>query len=1816
MKLHKSLFICAVALCMAMLVRADITTNFDCRLEYIQSTGSQWIDTGVRGKSTINIAADIMILESAGSSCIIGERSSSKATDKIAFWVQNSYKTALNCGSLDSSWQGSSIRNTRCVVSNENARFWVNDSRLYNGSTQSFSSSLTMTMFFLRTSSTALDTASNRALKARVYGLKIYDDGVLVRDFQPCQVTLSDTDAGTSQTQYGLWDAVDGRFYGDRSGGSKSFIAGPGPSIDNSIAIQGSPGAFATPSPAYGMVYDLSDGDTVAVSAPAAFTNAAGNIAATCTGWKLYDADGNVVSNGTGNAFTYVHPTPAAHRRLEWQWRLKYRVTTSVAEGVGAVSPASQWVAAGESATVTAQDTAEGQTFWRWSGGATSSSRTLTVSNVSAPLSLNAHFSGSVRYVGTVNAADDAQHGLSPSAPFATVAQGIASLTEAGGTGVVFVAEGDYDLTATISLTTAIHIVGAGRDATRLFGRLLPTSVRGATLNHANALLSSLSILGCTNTVNGSGIYITKGTVEDCRVAYCRCYKGGPCAAGIYNESGTVRRTKVDNNLLDSTTNVAYGGGIYVKNSTAVVEDCEILNTYAPRKQECGIGMYIANGTVRRCLVQGNRAGTTDSLEGTGVHIASGTMESCQIVSNGYNGVYIKNGTVRNCLITGHSHPGGSWSGVYMANGNLQNCTIYGNVSATDASGVSGLQFAGGTAVNNIIWGNGPANSSAGSCYISGGTFNTNLTDKVVAWGVGNRAADPLFANAAANDFRLRLGSPAVDAAQPLASVTADISGVSRPQGAGPEIGCHEFVADDSAPACAVVLADADLGSGMTTTLRAAVAGVGTGASYVWTLDGEPVASATGASFTPESPSVGTHTVALAVMQGGSIVAQSTPVSFEVHPCVVYVDGAGSDTYPYDTAAKAAHSINDAANAVWADNTTPGRINVAAGTHLLSATLMLALPVEIVGAGRDATILSGGRLPTTARGFRLANAGIVLRDLTIAGCTNNLDGAGIYMTNGGLLDNVRVTKIWQKDNHNNQGAGIYMTSGTVTNCLVDGNRIAASYQDTAGIGIYMEGGLVTDTVVCHNWMDRTQHNGLGIRAAGGTVRRCVIFDNYSTKNSAGGSGAGNYSSGHGMNISGSSTLVEDCLIYSNGWNGVMMTGGTMRNCLIFGHRCNDNYFSGVNMSGGRMENCTITDNVASKDSSGKSGLWQSGGTAVNNIIHGNGSAALGSCYITGGTFNTNIYDVAGIDSSATAVGNYTLEPGFADAASGDFHLRSGANAIDKGAPLASVPHDLDGVARPQLDAWDIGCYEYIPGADKTVSITIASSSFPVGGTVSATAQLENIDPATAVFTWTLSGGEFVRQYSGTGSAYASFACSDAPAGTYSLTVEIVSGGETFVPDAATEIFVKPFEVYVSSEGSDTSPYNTPAKAAHNFSDALNALWQASDTTGIVHVAVGEHPISETALLATPIRIFGAGRDASVLKGGTIGTDMRGMLITDQDVIVRDLTLAGCTNYLDGAGVFMYGGLLDNVRVTKIKQLANHDNQGCGIYMTGGTVTNCLIDRNYLEAEYHGTAGIGIYMTGGLVTDTVVCHNWMARNQHNGLGIWTSGGTVRRCEIFDNYSTVNSVSTDSGASEVSSGHGMNISGTALVEDCRIYSNGWNGVMLRGGTMRDCLIYGHHCTKNFFAGVNMSAGRMENCTIADNVADEETTGKSGLWQSGGTAVNNIVWGNGPAGSTAGSCYLTGGTFNTNLVDKAVSRGVGVIVGTESPFKNRAKANYHLAGIARDAIDRGDNGAWTGTPLQEALDLDGRRRVTRRIIDLGCFENSAIPTMLFLR
>jgi hypothetical protein len=52
---------------------------------------------------------------------------------------------------------------------------------------------------------------------------------------------------------------------------------------------------------------------------------------------------------------------------------------------------------------------------------------------------------------------------------------------------------------------------------------------------------------------------------------------------------------------------------------------------------------------------------------------------------------------------------------------------------------------------------------------------------------------DPRFVNAAGRDFHLMMGSPAIDAADPAATVNTDYDGTTRPQGAARDLGAFEY---------------------------------------------------------------------------------------------------------------------------------------------------------------------------------------------------------------------------------------------------------------------------------------------------------------------------------------------------------------------------------------------------------------------------------------------------------------------------------------------------------------------------------------------------------------------------------------------------------------------------------------------------------------------------------------------------------------------------------------------------------------------------------------------------------------------------------------------------------------------------------------------------------------------------------------------------------------------------------------------------------------------------------------------------------------
>lgn len=858
-----------------------------------------------------------------------------------------------------------------------------------------------------------------------------------------------------------------------------------------------------------------------------------------------------------------------------------------------------------------------------------------------------------------------------------------------------------------------------------------------------------------------------------------------------------------------------------------------------------------------------------------------------------------------------------------------------------------------------------------------------------------------------------------------------------------------------------------------------------------------------------------------------------------------------------------------------------GTVELDAVEFVLTKTLTLDKNVKIVGAGADQTII---RAPTKADflSIDINHADAVLEGITLTGIyftttpPNAVDGCHVSgqwknpfcvkVQKGAFKDSV-IRDNWARLQYGT-GIWLWMSGGRAENVKILDNYYDRTGNAVYGYAVYMKGDAVMENCEIARNVCPWEESGCIYMEGSTKLLHCDVHDNDGK--------AANY---HGGIYMSGSALVDGCRVYGNN-NGVYLGSGTLRNSLVYGNRTKmitsdaTCYYAGVRMNNGTMQNCTIYGNVSPGDASGVAGLHMTNGTAENNIIYGNGGVR-----VTGGTFNNNLTDA----DAGRGTGNIIGDPAFVDAANGDFRLGVGSMARDAGKTIAAVTNDFAGVARPQGAAYDIGAYERPAATELACGVAVGQVNWKEGSAPTVTAAVEGTEDEPT-YQWFVDGVEI-------GDTSATPSLGELAIGSHTVKLVVTAGGESAEFTMADAINVQPLETFVSTEGTDTFPYDTAAKAARSVKDALAAVYKGADEPGTVHVAAGTYYLDDTLVVNQPVTLLGAGRDETFVSGGKLDDRTRGMFLGHAAATVKDLSFVGCTNMIRGAGVYMSAGTLDNVRVARHyhKQDGNAERWGAGIYLTGGTVTNSVIEYNYLDGNYHGTRGGGIYMTGGLVTGCDICHNWMARTQHNGLGVWTSGGTVRNCRIFDNYSTSNAAG-NSGTENASSGHGVNMGG-GVVENCLIFSNGWNGVMVRGGTLRNCAVFGHRqCTADYFAGVNISGGSVVNCTIADNYAAADSDGKSGLWQTGGTVVNTIIYNNGkPA---LGSCQVSGGTFKTNITDMVVSEGGFV----QDPKFVNPTCDFHLQ-TGSPAIDK-------AAPLV-AYDLEGSARPQREGWDIGCYE-----------
>lgn len=180
-------------------------------LEWIQSTGSQYVDTDFKPNQDSRVVMDAQVV-SGTTSFLFGARANSSANaQSVSFSFVQIGGTSLRSdyGATETAVSVNPVQRLR-IDKNKNGTT-VNGVSV-SATVQSFSNPYNLVLFTVNTAGTI--NATKTAMQ--LYACQIYDNGTLVRYYVPCR---------NSGGEVGLWDAVNNTFTGDAAG--VGFIAGP-----------------------------------------------------------------------------------------------------------------------------------------------------------------------------------------------------------------------------------------------------------------------------------------------------------------------------------------------------------------------------------------------------------------------------------------------------------------------------------------------------------------------------------------------------------------------------------------------------------------------------------------------------------------------------------------------------------------------------------------------------------------------------------------------------------------------------------------------------------------------------------------------------------------------------------------------------------------------------------------------------------------------------------------------------------------------------------------------------------------------------------------------------------------------------------------------------------------------------------------------------------------------------------------------------------------------------------------------------------------------------------------------------------------------------------------------------------------------------------------------------------------------------------------------------------------------------------------------------------------------------------------------------
>ncbi len=1591
------------------------------------------------------------------------------------------------------------------------------------------------------------------------------------------------------------------------------------------LKITGHPAEYGSPSPPYGATNNLAEGASFQVSAPEAWTNATADLRAVCAGWKLYDINDNLTNSGNVASFTYVHPTPAALRRLEWQWDKHYRVKDATGDG--------QWArydiaAADNDAPVLTNVVFSG------AGG-----DTLVISgSVANVLGSDCSL--------TALTADDAD---SPE---------MLVWREAG---VVLDGNGDFSITLHTNNTASARYLAPGSTVYAALcavsdGHAKWIAPQAVTMRRA-PVFTATSAEAHQRTVTFSGRFSTPGmgTTE------VSLWVGSGTDAATFTQSGEA--IVVADGASFSFThafpafNEAYGWQFRAVSTAAGGTDSVEARTAVATVTPLDKATY----TWRQDVPSGNWNDAGNWDDGVGgdsigypctanstAYFAPGTVAAIHfpesvtfgtlLVTNrnidvsftAATGTAITNSYIHLGLI-GSAYPNRgidfAGKGRIVIDGfdwyvTSSNCRLYAGRELHLLNGAKlSVPLFTVYAKTYTYWPetrievrDGSALTSRGSMIISGNTtlLISNATVRCTGFycdycnyydlkdGGGRirfEGRHPLFVSTGTycttygtDSFSSRAGDfdfliPEGGYEEPPFQYTG--TGIfMKPVNSTTKLQRFNILADSPA-----VLS----GEALEQTLVSLTTAM-TSASLVGLRPSETV------SQTMEKAADNKSIIFRQVPSDGILTVTATPAKLGGPDYTAHTNLADGATltltcsatatdYPYVTCG--GYRLYDVA----ADGT---RTEVAgspfAGTtcnyvhgggrrelewiwnvpELYVATTgddsnsgadwdnALKSPQKALDRYRYAKVFLAAGTYSSSKTFNVTNA------ITLVGC-------GATPSDTKL---VHVTSDLRVLNIGNSGA-------VVTNLLVTNDK--AYLQG----GVSMSGGLLVGCVVTNCYTKLNTYHGGGIYLTGGTVRNCSICYNMAYDS------GGAYKYGGGIYMTGG--LVETCHIIGNTHStdaggspgkggGIYMTAGTVRNCLVARNWARNTGY-GIYAEGGRVENCTlVANNYTKSDSTGRAFVVSEGAAAINNIIVDNSN--LNGEANRSFNYNSLLQNNCTSPLIAWGDGNVNVDPAFTDFAHRDYTLGGFSACVNGGRALSwhNGAKDLNGNPRVIGPAVDIGCYERAASSGLECSFTAVSDGGVDNAAITLSALADgNLEGVTYIWTITDQDGNSVTNFSSGSSASTSVTLGPRLY-TVSLTVTN-SAGATAEASLENVVRVKASLAYLNAAGSDTRPYATLAEGAHDVASALEMLADG----GTLLVADGIYTIRDRVNLNS-----GNGLTIRSLNGPDNAV-IRAVSSTQfSSANLPMFQLSSSKARLEGLTIV--GGKPGPYNATEFRTY-----NAVVVSASGAVVTNCVI-RDVIGV-HNGPEGTGMSLSSGTVVDVQFLNCLISMSSgvsRNSAALRMTGGTAERLVISNCCTTGTSSWTSQGAAVYMSGGSMR---NSLVTKC---DGSWGPVVYVGGSakMDNCTIAGNTTsytetstsggnTLYHVAGIIVSSSseataKIRNCIVAENI--DKKCGESNLyWRASWAAkVSNTLVAV-PNATTGKDAY-------------------GNIATPSAIFRNSAARDYTLKGSspARDA------GAWLTDWMTDAsLDLTHRPRVFGHSVDMGCYEcTSPFATMLLLQ